>query len=890
MALKKYREKRKFGETPEPEGGEGSASGSLRFVVQKHQARRLHYDFRLELEGVLKSWALPKGPPLDPKDRRLAVMVEDHPLEYGNFEGTIPRGNYGAGTVMVWDAGVFHSPETSDRAETERLLKAGLQKGHLAIVLRGRKLQGGFDLVKLKKGEENAWLLLKRADQFATQADVTAEDRSVLSNRTLEEITAAVPGTVPAHLKVKPPDLQGALKSEMLRNLKPMLPILLRRPFDRAGWLFEIKWDGYRAMAEVEEGQVRLYSRNLLSLEERFAPVVQSLRQLGHRAVLDGELVVVDDTGKANFEWLQNYPRSGNGQLVYYLFDILFLDGYDLCPLPLRKRKEILERVLPPLPHLRLSEHLADRGVGFFEAARERGLEGIVAKDGESRYQPGRRSPSWFKVKTHFRQEAVIGGFTEPRGGRTDFGALLLGAYQGRELRFVGQVGSGFTGKSLAEVRARLAPLVQKVCPFETRPHPDSPAQWVKPQLVCEVKFQNWTGEGIMRQPVFLGLREDKSAPEVKVELPASPPPVRAAVAPAESVSKNQPPSALRRPSGAEAGEAAHSGRSRAADVGGSASPTNQEAQSLSNSCSGSESGAGTLPFRPTNLKKVFWPKEKYSKGDLLDYYRRVAPFILPYLKDRPQSLHRHPDGITGKSFYQKNFRDGPAWIKTVKAGSGSGRKEIEYLLCQDEASLLYLANLGCIELNPWSSRLGTLDRPDFVVIDLDPRESPFAHLVEAAVETRRVLDLAGAEGYLKTSGKTGLHVYVPLGARYRYEEAARFAEILVRLIHFALPHTTSLERSPKKRIGRVYLDHLQNRQGQTVAAPYSVRPRPGATVSTPLRWEELKGLDPSRFTIRSLPRRLEKVGDLWRPVLGPGVDLAGSLDRLLRAAGGLGN
>ena len=453
MTLKKYREKRKFEQTPEPEGREQSGQGGLRFVVQLHRASRLHFDFRLELNGTLKSWAVPKGPSLDPQERRLAVMVEDHPLEYQSFEGIIPKGNYGAGTVMVWDNGTYYSRQTRDREESERVLKEGLQKGHITFILEGKKLKGEFALVRLKRGEENAWLLLKKGDEFAGQPDVLELDRSVTTNRTLDEIASQAPAAQDVWLgkpKAPLPDLDDAPPSKMLRKVSPMLATPVTRPFSRAGWLFEIKWDGYRAIAEIEGGQVRLYSRNQLSLEERFVPLVKSLQNFGHDAVLDGEVVVVDENGKPQFQLLQDYQKSRQGQLVYYVFDLLYLAGHDLRKLALRRRKEILRQVIPELPHLAFSEHVEDQGKELFEVVSKQGLEGMIGKDGSSLYQEAQRNLAWLKVKTEQRQEAVIGGFTRPGGGRKHFGALLLGVYDGQGLGLYRPCGHRFQRRTPA--------------------------------------------------------------------------------------------------------------------------------------------------------------------------------------------------------------------------------------------------------------------------------------------------------------------------------------------------------------------------------------------------------------------------------------------------------
>ncbi|MEW5974362.1 MAG: DNA ligase D [Acidobacteriota bacterium] len=851
--LQEYREKRKFHETPEPVGGPPvPETGPLRFVVQLHRASHLHYDFRLELAGTLKSWAVPKGPSLNPSDKRFAAMVEDHPLDYRTFEGVIPKGNYGAGTVMVWDEGVYCSRTTSDRAASERVLLQGLEKGHITFVLNGRKLKGEFALVKLKKGEPNAWLLLKKSDEFASQENVTEYDRSVVSNRTLDEIAqqALDAGQLWYSRRTRPVlDLSDAPPGEMPQRVRPMLAGTLERPFDRTGWLYEIKWDGYRAIAEVWEERVRLYSRNLLSLEERFPEVVQALLNFGHQAVLDGEVVAIDDSGKPSFQLLQGFRKGGKARLAYYVFDLLYLDGHDLRKLPLRRRKEILEALLRGQTVLLYSDHVEEQGVAFFDLAVKRGLEGIVAKDASSPYHSGQRTTWWYKIKTRRRQEAVIGGFTRPGGGRKRFGALVLGVYEKSRLTYIGHVGSGFDEAALETVHSRLQPLIQKKCPFSMQPPANTPATWVRPILVCDVTFQEWTSEGVMRAPVFVGLRDDKAARSVHRELPTA--------IKDRATEREQPATVLgRRPACAE----------------------------LKRGQNTFDLAVGDRVVKLTNLNKVYWPAERYTKYDLISYYRAVAQFILPYLKDRPQSLNRHPDGIEGEGFYQKHVENPPDWISTVNVRSDSKRKEIKFLLCQDEATLIYLANLGCIELNPWSSRLGLLDRPDYLVIDLDPEDVPFSEVIRAALCVQEVLTWARAESVCKTSGKTGLHVYVPLGARYSYDQCRQFAEILVHLVHQKLPQSTSLVRQPARRRHKVYLDFLQNRRGQTLAAPYSVRPHPQATVSAPLRWDEVQpGLDPASFTIRTLPERLGRVGDLWQTVLGPGIDIEKCLERLSR-------
>jgi len=523
MELKEYISKREFKRTPEPEPAVRPKKGDrLLFVVHKHAARALHYDLRLELGGVLKSWAVPKGPSLDPSSKRLAVMVEDHPLEYGDFEGVIPEGSYGAGSVIIWDRGRYHHPAARDTEQSETLLFDGMRKGNMKFVLEGEKLRGEFALVRTGK-EGRSWLLLKKKDQYATGAEVLTSNRSVVSRKTLEEMLETGPAKgftqkkvhqIRLHEAIESEDLRDAPMGPMPRGIRPMLATAFREPFDRPGWIFEVKWDGYRAVAEVRGGDVVLYSRNGISFNRRYAPVTEALRTFGLDAVLDGEIVVVDDRGLPDFQALQHYQGPSGGRVLYYVFDLPYFRGHDLTGLPLERRKELLRKALPTGPHVRLSDHVANEGVLFYRAVRERGLEGIIAKDAASAYEPGRRSRQWLKVKTRHTQDAVIAGFTEPGGGRAHFGALVLGLFEGGELTYIGHVGSGFAEKDLSDIRAALGPLARTACPFRELPETNAPVTWVSPELVCEVALSGWTGDGVMRQPVFLRLREDKTAGE----------------------------------------------------------------------------------------------------------------------------------------------------------------------------------------------------------------------------------------------------------------------------------------------------------------------------------------------------------------------------------------
>jgi DNA ligase D-like protein (predicted ligase)/DNA ligase D-like protein (predicted 3'-phosphoesterase) len=528
MGLKEYTSKREFERTPEPKPGTEPQVHRRMFVVQKHAARALHYDLRLELEGVLKSWAVPRGPSLDPSVKRLAVMVEDHPLDYKDFEGVIPEGNYGAGSVIIWDRGFYHHPSTQDETVSGKLLLEGFRKGDMKFVLEGEKLHGEFALVKTGK-DGKSWLLLKKKDRNAAQGDVLKDSRSVVSQKTLEEMLEAVKSKsfvqkkatqIRIHEAVESEDLQEAPTKPMPQSVKPMLATPVAAPFDHPDWVFEVKWDGYRAVAEIREKAVSLYSRNGIPFNKKFAPIAEALRKLGLEAVLDGEIVVVDEQGRPDFQMLQHYQDSGSGQLLYYVFDLLYFRGHDLTDLPLLKRKELLKKILPSTPRIRFSDHVGQEGVLFYRVAKEKGLEGIVAKHSQSVYETGRRSRQWLKVKTRLTQEAVVAGFTEPGGGRKYFGALVLGIYTGNELTYIGHVGGGFSEKDLKDLQERMAPLIQNECPFQVKPETNARATWVKPELVCEVGLSGWTEDDVMRQPVFLRLREDKAAREVVREKP----------------------------------------------------------------------------------------------------------------------------------------------------------------------------------------------------------------------------------------------------------------------------------------------------------------------------------------------------------------------------------
>lgn len=849
MPLHDYQAKRQFDQTPEPTGGQGS--GPLRFVVQKHDATTLHYDFRLEMGGILKSWAVPKGPSLNPHDKHLAMMTEDHPYDYQYFEGVIPKGNYGAGPVQIWDEGTYEplawNEKTGEtlqlsRDEQDKHARHGVHQEHLTFILHGHKLNGEFALIKMKHADEaNAWLLVKaHKDTFVSEADITAQDRSAITHRTIEDIRINQPIT---KLNL---DLSAAPISPLPEQPQPMLASLATKPFDHPDWLYEIKWDGYRILAELGNNTVTLHSRHNQDYTQAFQPAATDLSLLQVPALLDGEMTVVDEAGRPSFQDLQQYLRAPQGRLLYYAFDLLHLDGHDLTGLPLTQRKLLLQRLMGLLhgPQLKYSDHITETGQALLDSAKQQHLEGVIAKRADSPYQAGRRSQDWAKFKTKRRQEAIIIGYTKPRGGRQHFGALVLAIHDSKgKLTYAGHTGSGFSDATLAQLTDRFQPLVTSTCPIHPAPTTNEPAEWIKPKLVAEIEFTEWTADGSMRHPIFVGLRQDKTAEEVSREEPSVIQPAAATPEPAQALSNPRKP-------------ANHS------------APTKPSAVSP------------RVNF--THRDKLYWPESGITKGQLLDYYEAIAPTILPYLVDRPESLNRFPNGITGPSFYQKDLEDHPTWANTTIIHSKSAAKDIHYLLCNDQATLLYMINLGCIDLNPWSSRLQHLDNPDWCVIDLDPEAINFSAVITTAKAVQAVLEDLHVPSFPKTSGATGIHIYIPMAAQYSYDQVKTFAELIAQLVHARVPDITSLERSPSKRQGKVYLDFLQNRHGQTLAAAYSVRPKPGATVSTPLHWDEVTpDLSPAQYHIGNILQRLSQVGDLWQPVLGPAANLNQVLQQL---------
>lgn len=799
--LGEYRKKRRFKKTSEPKGlvKSSPANEPLRFVVQKHQASSLHYDFRLEVGGVLKSWAIPKGPSLDPTQKRLAIMVEDHPIEYRDFEGVIPEGNYGAGTVMTWDEGFYEPLGAMAKGGLQKAFQDGLKKGHLVFALAGKKLNGEFALIKLKTGAKNEWLLVKARDSYASEKDVLLDDKSVKTDQTSAVIKKAAK-SVKIDLDIP--------KHAIPHSIKPMMATLVEKPFDDSDWVFEIKWDGYRAITEVEDGKVRIYSRNDQNLNEVFPEIYDSFDGFGKDVVFDGEIVVVDKKGRSDFQLLQDYRLTGKGTLIYYVFDLLYYDGHDLTDQTLEKRREILKKVLPVRDNIKFSENIVGQGKKFFRIASKRGLEGIMAKHKGGIYHIGKRGHDWLKIKNHLQQEVVICGFTKPKGSRSGFGALILGTHEHGQLRYIGNVGTGFSQKMIADLMGKMKPLITSNQLFSNKEVSGKGITWLKPLLVAEIRFQEWTKEGYMRQPVFLGLREDKISKDVYKE------------------------------------------------------------------------SIDSTDF--VNPDKIFWPKSKITKGELMEYYSKVSKYILPHLADRPESLNRFPNGISGDHFFQKNIEHAPEWLKTYLDSGGSDEHDIKYAVCNDLRALTYIINLGCIDLNVWSSRISSPNKPDFMVFDLDPVKINYKSVLRTALVIGDILKKIGIESYPKTSGKRGLHIYVPLGAKYNFDQVRDFAYLISVKVNQALPKITSLERLPKHRKGKVYLDYLQNRRGATMAAPYSVRPVESASVSTPLSWDEVeKGIKPNDFTIKNIPLRLEKIGDIFADVLQEGADLEKALVEL---------
>ncbi len=628
----------------------------------------------------------------------------------------------------------------------------------------------------------------------------------------------------------------GSRNHKFTHYIKPMLAKLHDAPFDDPNWIYEIKWDGYRAVAEISKKEARLYSRNGLSFKADYPAVYEELSKIKKDVVLDGEIVALDSEGKPSFQLIQQYEQGGEVPICYYVFDCLAVGGKSIEDRPLLERKDILRKLLPESDLVKYCDHIEERGKDFFALVKKQGLEGMIAKRADGIYREATRSADWLKVKNVIMEEAVIAGYTEPGGSRKYFGALVLGLYKKGKFIYIGHTGTGFTEKTLKDVYDQLQPLKTDKSPFGVKVPLNGAVTWVKPALVCNLKYTEVTQGGTRRHPVFMGLRIDKAAKEVHEEVRD------------DSVDDD------------------HTDNTK---------PGKMEATKTI--------GGKKLAF--THLDKVFWPDEGYTKGDVIDYYNTVYPHIIKYMKDRPESLLRMPNGLADKGFFHKDAGlKAPEWVKHIALYSESANKDINYIICNDKPTLLYLANLGCIEMNPWNSRLKKLDNPDYLVMDIDPSENnTFEQVIETAIVIKSILDKAGAASFPKTSGATGIHVYVPLGAKYTYDQAKEFAHAVAVLTQHELPEFTSLERSLSKRgKDNIYIDYLQNRKGQTLSCAYSLRPKPGATVSTPLEWSEVKkGLHPSNFTMKNIMKRIEKKGDLFGGVLLKGIDMLKCIKRL---------
>lgn len=629
----------------------------------------------------------------------------------------------------------------------------------------------------------------------------------------------------------------NASPSKMPTDLKPMLATLVDEPFNDDQWQFELKLDGYRTLAYLKKGQAEIRSRNNNSFNKKFEPVLQALRQWNIQAVVDGEVVVLNEMGVPDFNSIQQWDKKKEGQLVYYVFDLLWLDGLNIMQEPLQLRQEVLKQLIPENGVIRFSDHIDTVGKDLFALTRQNNLEGIIAKKKDAPYVPDTRTKTWLKIKAEQRHEAIICGYTINRDTDRQFSSLLLGIYRKGKLEYIGQAGTGYSSAAQQELIKKMKNHITRNCPFEDEPHLSESTVWLKPFLVCEVKYTELTREGVMRHASFQGLREDKATFELNDE-------------------KEQ-------------------------DTDTIVEEINEHDLKTQDQLISKKEAEKTItldghPLKFTNLKKIYWPKEKITKGDLLNYYYGIADYMMPYMKDRPQSLNRFPDGITGESFYHKNMGGKvDKWLKTFERFSESTGEPKDFLICTNTASLLYMANLGCIEMNPWHSRVQSPHNPDWCVIDLDPGNISFEKVIETAQLVKKILDTLQIPSYPKTSGSTGIHIYIPLGAKYNYEQSKQLAELVANMVHQELPSFTSIERNPRKRTDKIYVDYLQNRPIQTICAPYSVRPKPGATVSAPLHWEEVrKGLKMSSFTIKNILGRVRSEGDLFEGVLGKGIDL----------------
>jgi bifunctional non-homologous end joining protein LigD len=968
VPLEQYRRKRDFSRTPEPAGGKrarrrpAAPAAGAAFVVQKHAARRLHYDFRLEMDGVLKSWAVPKGPSLDPHEKRLAVQVEDHPIEYGDFEGVIPPGEYGGGTVLLWDRGTWRSEEGEPLA--------AWRQGKLKLELEGEKLRGGWTLVRMtgsRAGDNREnWLLIKENDATARpgsdDALVREQVRSAASGQTIEEIAAdpprvwgpdgatelepaakrgagrkrGAPGASSRAAKAKgaarasspaakakgaagaasrpavrrrPPEpaklaelasaVPGARRAAMPRTVAPELATLVSAPPAGGQWLHEIKFDGYRLVCEVRRGKARLLTRHGKDWSARFAPVAAAAAALPvDTAILDGEVTVLLPDGKTSFQALQESlgdggrGRAGGGskggdagrpdgaEMVYFLFDLLYLDGHDLRPAPLLERKQALRELLDAAGietgggPIRWSDHVAGHGEDFYRQACRFGLEGIISKRADLAYHSG-RSKDWLKVKCLQRQELVIGGFTEPEGTRAGLGALLLGFYEDGRLVYAGKVGTGFTAQVLVDLRRRLERSERQSPPFVNPPRGAEArgAHWVEPKLVCEVAFSEWTRDAHLRHPTFQGLREDKPAREVRRELPEAPP----------AASRGKAEAPHRGSGGAKKTAPAKAPRSARAAPPAKATPASAHV-----SAPKPRGAVEVAGVRLTHPDKVLYPGRGLTKRDLAEYYERIGDWILPQIANRPLVLVRCPEGQGGECFYQKHLtHQFPDAVLRVAVEEGG--KTVQYGAVDSLAGLVSLVQMGALELHVWGAHRDQIERPDYAVFDLDPDVGlAWERVVEAALDLRDLLAETGLRSFLKTTGGKGLHVVLPLARRHGWDELKAFTRAVVEGMVAGHPDRFTSNPLKARRRGRIFVDYLRNGRGATSIAAYSTRSRPGAPVSTPLAWEELAGdVRADTWTIENLPERLESLGaDPWREMSAVKQSITAAMKRRWRVSG----
>jgi bifunctional non-homologous end joining protein LigD len=875
-------------------------------VIQKHAASHLHFDLRLELDGVMKSWAVPKGPSTDPSAKRLAMQVEDHPIDYNTFEGTIPKGQYGGGTVMLWDQGTY-TIDGADPDGTEDAAREGYERGDLKVTFFGTRMRGSWALVRMKYNRDGSsskpqWLFIKHRDDFASADDIVAENMtSVTTGRTMEEIargnskvwhsnrtprrnSAAVTPKKRAVAKKKSSRSSAAHEADIsaiARKLEPMYASI-GATVPGKGWTFEPKYDGVRVLAFVTAGDATLITRNGKDKSAQFPEVVEALRAVAARKkknfILDGEIVALVGSEPGRFQELQSRMHVKESHLIQrhrsstpaalVLFDIL-LAGDDILvrePWTTRRARLLKELGKSISSVIRITESIEGDGEKMLALAGKRGWEGVIAKRTDSIYEPGTRSRAWLKLKIEFRQEFVVGGFTEPRNSRQHIGALLLGYYDHGRLIYVGHTGGGFTGAGLAEMHRRLAPLEQKSSPFEETPKTNERAHWVKPKIVVEVKFSEWTGDGKLRQPIYLGTRDDKKPTEVGRESTS----MQKKEKPAKKTVARASKSSARRRIYAQRTLAENPGKTARARGRSKTLQPDRVVAMLDDIQEGGGSGrleiARGVALEVSNLDKVFFPKKKLTKGDLMRYYAGIAPFILPVMADRPLVLKRFPNGVKGQSFFQQNAGDPPEIVRTETIHTQGGSTNLR-IVGGDLATLLYTIQLGSISVDPWHSRVHSLDHADYTIIDLDPGpRAQFKRVVEVARWAKEVMDELGLHGAIKTSGSSGLHIYMPLPPNTPNEAATLVAQIVATRVTEAHPKTATIERWVKARgAATVYVDYLQNIIGKTVAAAYSARANENALVSTPLEWGELTDdLDPREFTIESAPQRFAEVGDIW--------------------------